>query len=339
MKKFIFYSSFAALGVFWAEVTSTNIALGLFHPFLYLIYGLLYVFFLDALIRWEGKDFWILYLFGMLIGLITETYVAKVTFFGLKPDAHRVCGVAPGAVLFVILFFHAYYSFLAPLYLAKKILAMPLALDDRKCWNIGCFLAPVFLAPIVTQQVVMRSKPLPVTVWEIILSAMVLTAWILMLRFCRTIDNVLLSKKQKLALFVFTLAVYSLFLIKATNQAHGHNPLDFPIGPMLVVTAIIAFALIIAYKALASRFPARSQVAYSAQNINWPLFAGWLFWHIAALGGFSLLQLANPFAKPAIVGIAIIGVTIAIVSIASVVVGIIKMFGTKPKSLNDRSIA
>ena len=94
-KKIIFYVSFSALGVFWAEALSTNIPQALINPFLYLGYGLLYVFFLDALMRWNEKSFVVWYLFAALVGLITENYIAKVTFYGLDPSAFRILGVLP----------------------------------------------------------------------------------------------------------------------------------------------------------------------------------------------------------------------------------------------------
>ncbi|MEQ8186600.1 MAG: hypothetical protein ABRQ39_01400, partial [Candidatus Eremiobacterota bacterium] len=117
-KKYVFYITFAALGSFWAEVLSTNYPLALLNPFIYLAYGLIYIFFLDALMRRKEKNFYIMYIFGSLVGIITETYVTKVTFYGLRSDESRIFGISPGAILFVILFFHAFFSFLMPIYLA-----------------------------------------------------------------------------------------------------------------------------------------------------------------------------------------------------------------------------
>jgi len=132
IQKFIFYITLSALCVFWAEVISTNLPGALFNPFAYIAYGFLYVLFIDALIRWKEKDFKVFYLFGVLMGLITETYIAKVTFYGLKPDEGRILGVSLGAIMFVILFYHAFFSFLAPTYMAKRILNIPLNISKNK---------------------------------------------------------------------------------------------------------------------------------------------------------------------------------------------------------------
>ena len=308
MHKIIFYGAFIAMGVFWAEVTSSNIPLGLINPLLYLAYGLLYIFFIDGLMRWEGKIFSALYMFGMLVGLITETYVAKVTFYGLKPDAGRILGIAPGAIMFVILFYHAYFSFLLPLYLSKRILNMPLNLDIKRRWDIFVFLAPLIISPIIAVHLTGEGKTVGILMAHIAISGIVLALWVLLLRWKASMENVLLSKRQRLGLLVFTLLAYVLFLFKATNKVHGHAPMDFPIPTMLVVTFIIVGLLWITFKSLGKNGKERQKVSYCSKTISLPLFFCWLVWHIGSIGLFLILQLKNPFLKQTLVLLAIAGV-------------------------------
>ena len=204
MRKFIFYGSFCALGVFWAEGISTNYPLALINPFLYLGYGFLYVLFIDALMRRQEASFAIWYLFGMLVGLITETYIAKVTFFGLNPAGFRWWGVAPGTIAFVVLFYHAFFSFLLPSYLAKRVLKFPLAIAEKKGIDLFYLGIPLLLIPMVQKQMVERGMDVFHLMRSLAVSAFILCIWVLMLSSIGKIEDVLLSSKERKGLLCIT---------------------------------------------------------------------------------------------------------------------------------------
>lgn len=333
-KKIVFYTGFAALGLFWAEVISTNVPDALVHPFFYLAYGLLYVFFIDALMRSNSGNFAAWYLFGVLVGLITETYVAKVVFFGTIPDAPRILGVAPGAIIFIIIFYHAFFSFLAPAYMAKRVLNMPLPARPGKWTDLLILLAPFIIAPAVGNQIFMFGRTVPGLMALMGISAVILSFWILLLRYMGDIKNVLLSQRQRRGLLLFTVLMYIVFLLKATNRHHGHAPLDFPMIPMLAVSAVIFALLALVFKALAKEEQPGHEVPYSARSMNLPVFFGWLVWHLAmtALLMFFCYRL-RPLFEFSLGLLGIAGASISVVIFVSSVFRLIKRILPKTKAL------
>ena len=279
-KKIIFYVSFSALGVFWAEALSTNIPQALINPFLYLGYGLLYVFFLDALMRWNEKSFVVWYLFGALVGLITENYIAKVTFYGLDPSAFRILGVAPSEIAFIILFYHAFFSFLAPAYLAKRILKVPLPIVEKQFIDVLFVFAPIILIPVIYSEMVMRGLDLFYLIKLLSMSALILILWIMLLCSLKKIENVLLTDKERNGLLVFTFLIYLVFTIKATNKAHGHAPMDIPLVPMIGVSFVIILVLCLIYKKIGQNKDFIHKIEYYPGSINFPVFLVWLSWHL-----------------------------------------------------------
>lgn len=313
LKKVIFYVTFSALGVFWAEAISTNIPHALINPGLYLAYGLLYVFFIDGLMRWNEKSFAAWYLFGALVGFITETYVAKVTFYSPEPNAYRILGVAPVTIMCIILFYHAFFSFLAPAYMAKRVLNMPLPATAKRWIDFFIVLAPLCLVPAVSQQLIDRGWTVPHLMRLMGISAVVLFLWVLLLRSLGEIKNVLLSKKQRLWLLVFTVIIYTVFLFKMSNKGHGHAPLDFPLVPMLAVSATIFMILVLLFKVLAKDKKPREQLSYSTTSMNLPIFFVWLVWHLSVT---SILLLCSKILSPMFkLGVGLLAVTGALIGV------------------------
>ncbi len=331
-KKIIFYLTFAALGLFWAEVISTNIPHALVNPVAYLIYGLLYVFFIDALLRWKGRQFLLWYIFGVLIGLITETYVAKVSFYGLEPDAHRILGFAPGALIFIIFFYHAFFSFLAPAYLATRLLKMPFPMASCRWKDVACLLSPIILLPIVYSQLLSRSWTVTHLMSSMAISAMILMLWIWLLRSLGPIKNILLCNKERRYLFFITAGFYCLFLFTMTNKVHGHAPTDIPLIPLLTMSGIIAFLLIGARKALSKNKKPVTAIPYFPETINLKLFAGWLLWHLSItailLSLDSLKSLWISLLGPLAFSGSLIGIGLFIITTGS----LLKIFFTKCSS-------
>ncbi len=330
VRKIFFYLTFAVLGTFWAEVVSTNLPTALLNPFCLLAYGLLYVFFLDLLMRWEVKDLKIWYLFGVLVGFITETYVAKVTFFGSGPDAYRILGLAPWAIAFIIFFYHAFFSFVFPAYLAKRLLAMPLALEKRKGLDILFILIPFIMLPIVNIQLVERGWSVAFLSKGIISSAIVLFLMVLLLRSQKKIKNVLLTAKEKKVLLFFTVAIYILFLFSATNENHRYRPLDFPILAMLAISVVIGALLILAIKNSKKDKSPIKELSYEPKNMNLKLFSGWFLWHFCIT--FALLFINVPIKAVFDFGLifsAIIFAFFGIVVFGYVVVSLTRRIGKK----------
>lgn len=295
-RKAVLYGTLAALGVFWAEASCFNIPAALLHPPLYLAYGLLYVLFVDALMRRGERRFAVWYLFGMLVGLITETYVAKVTFHGLGPGNARVLGVSPGAIGFVIMFYHAFFSFLAPMYAAKRLLGLPLPIRTSPWRDALCLAAPILLFPAKSTCLLNKGMAPGAAAAGFMISAVVLAGWVLALRRTWSPGDVLLSRGERTGVLGVTLVLYALAVATCTNkQAHGRPPLDFPVPAMLVVTAAVAGLLFLLHRSMAGNPSGAWRAPYAVEDMNVPLFSGWLLWHA---GITALLAAAGPALEP-----------------------------------------
>ncbi len=242
------------------------------------------------------------------MGLITETYIAKVTFYGLKPDEGRILGVSPGAIMFVILFYHAFFSFLAPTYMAKRILNIPLTISKNKRIDFLYLLVPFILSPVYAQ--VIEGKMTVLRLATLMgCSAIILILWLFLLRIGGEIKNILLSKKERTGLFIVTLLLYILFLFTGTNPVHGHSPTDFPVIPLIVITIIIILLLTLIHKSLKKGKKPEEEISYSPGSINFPLFFTWLFWHLSVTAIFLFLQnILRPLSLYALPMLAIFGV-------------------------------
>jgi hypothetical protein len=138
--KWIIYIWFVALATLCAEVLSFNNPTILLDPTGYLAYGLLLILFLHTLITKQISDWKIVYLQGVLIGLFTEGFFAKVLFFGGEADSLIILGYAIPEAPFLAFFFHPIYSFILPLWIAKDVFQVPLALKTPKTrWLIVIF--------------------------------------------------------------------------------------------------------------------------------------------------------------------------------------------------------
>lgn len=261
----------------------------------------------------------------MLVGLITETYVAKVTFYGLRPDAYRILGVAPESILFIIFFYHAFFSFLAPAYMAKRLLGMPLPISRRRLINLSYVIIPLILLPAVSNQLIDRGLSVLTLMLLLGISAVVLSVWILLLRSMGDIKNVLLSRKERRVLLLITLVFYVVFLFMGTNRAHGHAPGDFPLLPMLAVTAVIVALLVLLNKALSKGKKPRQEVFYSPRSINLPVFFAWLFWHLSVVGVLIMFRgIIGPLLKIGLNLLGIAGVVIGTMAFVSSLIYLLK---------------
>lgn len=324
-KKIIFYTTFVALGVFWAEVISTNIPYALAAYPLYVAYGLLYVIFIDTLMRWQVRDFKVWYLFGALVGIITETYIAKVIFYSPTPNAFRIFGVAPGSIVFIILSYHAFFSFLAPAYLAKRVLNMPFPISPNKWIDYSFLAVPIIMFPVVSTKLAQEGWNVLFLIRLVGISAIILSIWVLLLRFIGDIKNVLLSHRERIGVVIFTFIAYTFFLFKATNKGHGHAPMDFPVIPMIIISIIIAAIFVLIFKSISKNKEPVVTVSYSPKTINLKLFFAWLFWYILLT---TILSLKKPGMSLVHVSLMTLALTLAIIGVGTFIRSIVCLFRT-----------
>jgi hypothetical protein len=281
MKKALFYLSFSALGLFFAEVVSANFPFALFNPILYLVYGPLYCLFIDHILRKRRADFHIIYLLGALIGFITETYTAKVIFWGLSPAGKTVFGFSPVAVLFIILFYHAYFSFLAPLYFATRVLKFQTAVTVSRFNDILLLAAPVFLSPVIASILISRHSAPAEYILKSFLSFSVLSIILLFFKkSCPSVEPALSSTPRR-TLIIIAVLLNLFFIFNITNFEHGHAPLDFPMRQMICVTFFI-LALLMALSKVEENKESGNPVVFTA-DINFRMIFAWFVYHYSVL--------------------------------------------------------
>ena len=241
MNKFFFYLFFITLGTICVEVLSTNAISFIWYPWGYLIYGLLYIFFIDYIFRKQISSWKTIYLFGMLVGFITEAYVAKVVFFGWPDNNFIFHGFAVKEIIMLIFFFHPLLAFLLPIWIAKNFFGLPFAVKkSRRKWMI--YLLPLY--PVIGSSSVglVYSPKLAITAF---ITLVIFTIITLLFYKYRQVKNILLTKKQKIITFVAFLAFYILFYLKTPvyRREFVMLPEIIPLLISFVVAGLIFFLI------------------------------------------------------------------------------------------------
>lgn len=304
--KLAFYFAASATCIFWAEVVSANIPWALAHPFMYPAYGFLVALFFDSLMRWNTTDFRIMYLYGSLVGFITETYLAKVIFYGLDPAAFRFMGFSPAAVILVILFYHSWFSFLAPAYFFRRVMGAPLPIRTSRLRDAAFVFVPFLMAAMISPVLAERGLNVVVYLMSASVSIVILAAAALVLKFRGRIENVLLTASERKRLINYTIAAYVLFLFFATNKAHGHPPTDIPLAPLAAVSALIYFILYSIRKIAASGREEITAIPYDGASVSLTLLFAWLIWHFGVIAvGASVFMPLLAVSKTALIPVAL----------------------------------
>lgn len=292
MNKVLFYLAFSALGLFFAEVVSANFPFALFNPVAYLIYGPLYCLFMDHILRKRRTDFHIIFLLGASIGFITETFAAKVIFWGLSPAEKTVFGFSPVAVFFIILFYHAYFSFLAPLYFATRVLKFKTGVTVSRVNDLLLMAAPFYLSPLIAKILIARNSAPAEYIIKSFLSFLLLSMVLFFLKKASSSADLTFSYPTRGLLIVIAVLLNLFFIFNITNFEHGHAPLDFPMRPMIFVTIFI-LALLMAIFKVKENTNNDLPVCFTA-DINFKLVFGWFAYHYSLLAILLFFFIKNP---------------------------------------------
>ena len=141
MAKIWLHVFFITLATAFAEVLSWSYTKAIINPVAFLPYGLLYILFIDYIMKKKLSDWKTIYLFGILVGFITEAYFAKVMFFGWEGKA---TGFAPFEFFVLSFFVHPLFSFIIPLYFAKNFFNFPINIKESKSKNKVFWLLPIY---------------------------------------------------------------------------------------------------------------------------------------------------------------------------------------------------
>jgi len=118
----------------------------------------------------------------------------------------------------------------------------------------------------------------------------VLVLWVLLLRTRGKIENVLLTKGERIFLSVLTVVFFAIYMFTGANPVHGHGPLDFHPATMAAVTIGVAALLWANHRALTRRgIRPVKKLPYTPRSMHLGWFFLWLVWHF----GISMVLLTN----------------------------------------------
>lgn len=216
MKKFLFYLTFIALAMYCAEIISYNAPSILYEPTAYVGYGVLYVFFIHSLITRKVTKWSTVYFYGMLVGIITEAFLPKVLFFGWEAESFRLYGIAWFELFILTFFYHPFFSFIVPVFIAKKWLNFPFALETDK-YKLRILLPVIVMTVFSVGQVYLNGGGEFV---EAIISTLILVSLIILLRKSGVIKDVTISLRSRLWFLGISIAMY-LIVFLFTEVPHG----------------------------------------------------------------------------------------------------------------------
>lgn len=282
------YLAFTALAAFITEASGFNYPTALFNPLIFVVYGLLFALFLDTLIGARESRFHPWYLCGVLVALITESYLMKVLFYGLQPTDTRVWGFAVGPCLMLVFAWHPLMSFLLPAYLARRLLGLPLAI--RTGWGrdlVVALLVPLFFSVFASGIMDQRGWD-ATSVWGLVGSGGVLLVIVLWLRRLPAVADLRFTVQERRRLWTVTGVVY-LFATFTCHNQQPQMPLLPPFWPQVGVTLVV-----IAIWLMVCRSTARqddecghgstgSCVDFVPVQVPLWTFLAWLIWHLASM--------------------------------------------------------
>lgn len=257
--QFVIYGFFAALGSILAEVFSYNYTEAVLVPWGYLPYGLLYILFVDALLRRRVRDWKIVYLYGVLVGFITEGFAAKVVFFGWDVDSVILLGFAPAETLYLTFVYHPLFSFILPVFIARNFFGFPFALPKAKRPII------TWLVSIPLYALVLGSTNANDLFWLVIytvLTFFVFGIWMALLKKWGGIESIALGKIARAGVWFVTIAFY------VFAWFFFHKEPRFPPWPATVVAlffTVFVFILI----AIKVERPTTSPITYVPRFPFW----------------------------------------------------------------------
>lgn len=241
MKKLIFYLLFIALGTASAEVLSYSYPPALLNPLGFLPYGVLFVFFINYLIKKQVSDWKTIYLFGALIGLISEGLFIKVLFFGWGPESFIFNGLAIFEFFVLVFFFHPLFSFIIPVFIAKNFFNFPFAVKESKRKILFLSLLPLY--PIINSTSLNGDFSLVLVYLP--LSFLIISIILILYYFNSNIKDITLKRGSIILTTLLTIFIYFLgfFTFK------GHNKEIFPsLFPLIFIILFMFFILFLIKK-------------------------------------------------------------------------------------------
>jgi hypothetical protein len=262
-----------------AELISFNAPGIMLEPNAYIGYGVLYVFFIHRLIQRGEKKWSTVYLYGMLVGIITEAFLPKVLFFGWDASSFNAFGIAWFELLILTFFYHPFFSFMMPVYICKKWLYYPFQVDSDR-------FGPWFIPGIIIMTVFSVAN-VAVTGGLDLIGAIASTGILLIILFLNksksALSSISLSKKTRIVLGTIALLMYAYYFLVGEVEHGGRLPR--PEAFIFICLYIIIIGLLI-WKTSKPLTPERKEnkVYQSDYSMRKVIFALLGFWSLILIG-------------------------------------------------------
>lgn len=264
MKKFLFYLTFIALAMYCAEIISYNAPNILFEPTAYVGYGVLYVFFIHSLITRKVTKWSTVYFYGMLVGIITEAFLPKVLFFGWEAESFRLFGIAWFELFILTFFYHPFFSFIVPVFIAKKWLNFPFALETKNY-------APRIIIPVIVMTIITVGNTYLNGGGQFIQalsSTIVLLIFIIVLKRVGTIKDITISYSSRVWFFAISAVMY-LYIFFFYKVPHGGVLPEF--GALIFILLFISGIFLLIRRDLPDKYDAKNirEIEVVAEEVSY----------------------------------------------------------------------
>jgi hypothetical protein len=299
VKKFLFYITFVALAMYCAEIISYNDPNILFEPTAYIGYGILYVFFIHSLITRKVTKWSTVYFYGMLVGIITEAFLPKVLFFGWDSSSFTFIGIAWIELFILTFFYHPFFSFIVPVFIARKWLNYPFALETK-----GLTLKIILPVAIVTlfsvgNAYIEGGGQFPQT----LISTIILVTLIILLKRSGQISDIGLTVTTRKYLFGLAFLLYGFVFIVGDVPYGGRLP---ELGAFIFILIYIASVSILIYRELPEKYDIKNvqEIQIKTDEVNYKrnIYVEEIIGYIPDLNNIKVVLGAIAFISLVIVG-------------------------------------
>lgn len=287
--KALWYLLFAFVGIFAAEAISGNAPFAPLFPPFYAIYGLLDVLLLDFLIRRRVRSWIPVYVAGVIVGYLTESFAAKVMWVGWPGSHLNAMGVLPIPELpFLAFFYHPIFSFCVPVTLARRFLGCPLPLRRSRVADALMWAWPFFPALMLPASRYGPSALIGFVAADLLVFLGIL-AWLA--RF-RPVPDLRLSPRSRWALGLLLAASYAvaLFRMPPFHRSEMYRPSMLQIG----VSAAFLLCLVGLLRRAVPRSVTPAAAPFDPGAIRYSRVALGALYIVAALGAGIVVVRAVP---------------------------------------------
>lgn len=279
--KILFWIVLGMLSTFFAEVTSGSYIYPFFTfdgvLFVYTLYALHTLVLAHIIFEYGKPRFYPLFLAGAIFGMY-EAYITKVLWgAGWGETIITVGGIAVVETLVLVLFWHAFMSFVIPLIVGERLTNSSSVWNGLPEWLKKMPRNKAYLGLAAFTLILGITQSVNTSVEDCLLSGVLSSGAVALVMFLwtktkgkeYTMKELLPNKKEFSILLVLLLAYYAITApLLRTEQLPD-------LGPQMIIWAIYAFLFVLLYLSL-ERSKAIELPKLKPPELNWKLVIGWI---------------------------------------------------------------